>query len=116
MITQTWRGFGLTDKIAHLDAFLGSEKRRRWEEFQDTRIMPCWKCMEVIDEIAKAHGLVWNKEEEEFEEDSDKLIKEYDAKDVDACVLSTPLNLLYCSKEQMKKTPNLCRACARNPR
>ena len=57
------------NKIEHLADFLGSEKRRRWAEFHDTRLMNCWDCINVIDELADAYGLHWNKESMEFREE-----------------------------------------------
>lgn len=56
--------------IEHLADFLGAEKRRRWDEFHDTKIMQCWTCIKVIDELAEVYGFRWDKDSQEFEEEN----------------------------------------------
>ena len=56
--------------LEHLADFLGAEKRRRWNEFLDTRLMQCWDCIEVIDKLASAYNLHWDKESQEFTEEA----------------------------------------------
>ena len=58
--------------IKHLADFLGSEKRRRWDEFHETKIMQCWDCINVIEELAKVYDLHWNPSTEEYEEEKEK--------------------------------------------
>jgi len=58
------------EKIKHLADFLGSEKRRRWDEFHETKIMQCWDCINVIDELADAYNLHYSQEMEGYEEET----------------------------------------------
>ena len=56
--------------IEHLADFLGGEKRRRWNEFHKTRHMRCWDCIKVIDDLAETYGFHWNKEKQEYDEET----------------------------------------------
>ena len=56
--------------LEHLADFLGAEKRRRWNEFHETRLMQCWDCIKVIDELALTYNLNWNKETQEYSEET----------------------------------------------
>jgi len=58
-------------KISHLADFLGAELRRRYEEFEETRVMVCWDCIGVILNLAKEYNLHWDKVKREYAEEED---------------------------------------------
>lgn len=47
---------------AHVPDFLSAEYRRRFIEFNNTKIMQCWKCIDAIEYLAHKHGLIWDKD------------------------------------------------------
>lgn len=55
----------------HLADFLGSEKRRRWDNFHRTTHMQCWKCVFLIEELAEDYGLHWNEDTARFKEETE---------------------------------------------